>query len=168
MLVIRASGATGLDVALRGGIKVDDKPDNPATTAAAAAGTEERRYVIQEQGEVTLRGIGDPVVWSFQAIPDRAPTIALTKDPEPQLRGSLMLNYKIEDDYGVTEARANFALKPQSATQLGTKPPASRPRARFTARPTCRWCCRRRAPAAASARRCAICPNIPGPAPRSR
>jgi uncharacterized protein (TIGR02302 family) len=112
VLVIRASGADGLDVGLRGGIKADDKPDNPATTAPAAAGTEERRYVIQEQAEVTLRGFGDPVVWSFQAIADRAPTIALTKDPEPQLRGSLMLNYKIEDDYGVTEARANFALKP--------------------------------------------------------
>ncbi|MET0867136.1 MAG: TIGR02302 family protein, partial [Pseudorhodoplanes sp.] len=113
ILLIRASGANGLEVALRGGIKVDDKPDNSPTTATAAAGTEERRYVIQDQSEVTLRGIGDPVVWSFQAIPDRAPTIALTKDPEPQQRGSLMLNYKIEDDYGVTEARANFELKPQ-------------------------------------------------------
>jgi uncharacterized protein (TIGR02302 family) len=113
VLVIRASGANGLDVGLRGGIKVDDRPDNPTATAQAAAGTEERRYVIQEQAEVTLRGIGDPVTWTFQAIPDRAPTIALTKDPEPQLRGSLMLNYKIEDDYGVTEARAEFTLKPQ-------------------------------------------------------
>jgi hypothetical protein len=111
ILVIRASGATGLDVALRGGITADDKTD--AAAQPPAAGTEERRYVITDKGEVTLRGIGDPVTWRFDAVPDRAPTIALTKDPEPQARGSLMLNYKLEDDYGVAEARALFALKPQ-------------------------------------------------------
>jgi uncharacterized protein (TIGR02302 family) len=111
VLVIRSSGATGLDVVARGGVKVDEKDD--PTAQPAAAGTEERRYVIAEQGEVTLRGIGDPVTWTFVAVPDRAPTIALTKDPEPQARGSLMLNYKVEDDYGVSEARALFKLKPQ-------------------------------------------------------
>ena len=68
---------------------------------------------------MTLRGLGDPVTWTFTAIPDRAPTIALTKDPEPQARGSLMLNYKVEDDYGVAEARAIFALKPQEFDALG-------------------------------------------------
>lgn len=111
VLVIRASGATGLNVVLRGGVKADEKTD--AAAQPAAAGTEERRYLIAEQGEVTLRGIGDPVTWTFVAVPDRAPAIALTKDPEPQARGSLMLNYKVEDDYGVSEARALFELKPQ-------------------------------------------------------
>lgn len=111
ILVIRASGATGLDVALRGGVNVDEKTD--ASAQPPATGTEERRYVIADSGEVALRGIGDPVTWTFVAVPDRAPTIALTKDPEPQARGSLMLNYKLEDDYGVSEARALFALKPQ-------------------------------------------------------
>jgi len=111
ILVIRVSGASGLEVALRGGIKIDEKAE--AEAQPAAAGTEERRFVIAEQGEVTLRGIGHPVTWNFVAVPDRAPTIALTKDPEPQARGSLMLNYKLEDDYGVTEARALFTLKPQ-------------------------------------------------------
>lgn len=117
ILVIRVSGASGLDVALRGGIKVDEKAD--AAAQPAAAGTEERRYVIAEQGEVSLRGIGDPVTWTFVAVPDRAPTIALTKDPEPQARGSLMLNYKVEDDYGVSEARAIFTLKPQQYDAAG-------------------------------------------------
>jgi uncharacterized protein (TIGR02302 family) len=121
-LVIRASGATGLDVALRGGIKVDDRTDMTDPTAQPpAAGTEERRYLISEQGQVTLRGIGDPVSWTFVAVPDRAPTIALTKDPEPQARGSLMLNYKVEDDYGVSDARAIFTLKPQQFDDLGVK-----------------------------------------------
>ena len=39
------------------------------------------------------------------------PVIALTKDPEGQARGVLLLVYKIEDDYGVIEARATFARK---------------------------------------------------------
>jgi uncharacterized protein (TIGR02302 family) len=119
VLVIRVSGASGLDVALRGGIKADDKAE--AAAQPAAAGTEEHRYVIAEQGEVTLRGIGDPVTWTFVAVPDRAPTIALTKDPEPQARGSLMLNYKVEDDYGVSDARALFTLKPQQFDEFGMK-----------------------------------------------
>jgi uncharacterized protein (TIGR02302 family) len=119
ILVIRASGATGLDVALRGGIKIDEKTD--AAAQPAAPGTEEHRYVIADKGEVTLRGIGDPVTWTFVAVPDNAPTIALTKEPEPQARGSLMLNYRVEDDYGVSEARAMFSLKPQQFDEFGAK-----------------------------------------------
>ncbi len=120
VLVIRASGANGLDIALRGGIAVETGEKPEATPPAA--GTEEHRYVISQEGSVTLRGAGEPITWAFTAIPDRAPTIALTKDPEPQVRGSLMLNYKVEDDYGVIEARANFKLKPQQFDDSGMKP----------------------------------------------
>jgi len=60
-----------------------------------------------------LRGLGtDDITWAFNAVPDRPPTIALAKDPEPQARGALQLSYKLEDDYGVVEAQARFALKP--------------------------------------------------------
>lgn len=113
VLVIRATGVSELDLAVKGGLQ-EDKGDNPTPVAA---GSEERRFVIADSGEVTLRGVGNDVTWSFTAIPDRAPTIALAKDPEPQLRGSLQLSYKLEDDYGVTEAQAVFALKdPGNAT----------------------------------------------------
>src|SRR5581483_8071939 len=66
---------------------------------------------ITGAGETTLRGVGNDVTWSFQVIPDRAPTIALTKDPEPQARGALQLQYKIEDDYGAVDAQAVFERK---------------------------------------------------------
>ena len=49
--------------------------------------------------------------WQFAAIPDRTPTVELTKDPERQVRGALRLDYRMEDDYGVVEARATFAPK---------------------------------------------------------
>ncbi len=62
-------------------------------------------------GAATLRGAGEKLVWPFNAVPDRPPTIALTKDPEQQSRGSLLLSYRLEDDYGVAEAQASFARK---------------------------------------------------------
>jgi uncharacterized protein (TIGR02302 family) len=111
VLIIRASGQAQLDVAVKGGLQEvagDQRPQAPA-------GTEERRYTITDRGTATLRGIGnDDIVWAFNAIPDKPPTIALAKDPEPQARGQLALSYRLEDDYGVAEAQATFALKDQS------------------------------------------------------
>ena len=111
VLIIRASGQAQLDVAVGGGLKEvagDQRPQAPA-------GSEERRYVITDRGTATLRGIGnDDIVWAFNSIPDRPPTISLAKDPEPQARGALALSYRLEDDYGVAEAKATFALKGQA------------------------------------------------------
>ena len=88
--------------------------------------------------------------WKFTAIPDRAPTIALAKDPERQARGSLQMSYKIEDDYGVTEAQAHFAARPAEAPKGAQT--SARPRGRCSNRRNFRWCCRMRGPATASAR----------------
>jgi len=108
VLIVRASGQAQFDVAVKGGLKEvagDQRPQAPS-------GTEERRFTIADRGTATLTGIGnDDIVWAFNAIPDRPPTISLAKDPEPQARGALALSYKLEDDYGVSEARATFALK---------------------------------------------------------
>src|SRR5262245_58597476 len=120
-LVIRATGKSNLEVAVSGGLTAAAN----TTPTPTPAGTEEHRFTITEGGSATLRGLSDTITWNFTAIPDRPPTIALTKEPEPQLRGSLMLAYKMEDDYGVTEAHATFKLKP-SAT-AGTAQAAPRP-----------------------------------------
>jgi uncharacterized protein (TIGR02302 family) len=109
-LLVRATGKLSLDVAATGGVtaaKVDAQPP---------AGTQEYRFKIATAGTATLRGAGEDLTWAFNAIPDRPPTIALAKDPEQQARGSLLLSYRLEDDYGVTEAHATFARKPDSAT----------------------------------------------------
>jgi len=118
-LVIRATGTTRLDVATTGGL-------TPAPTPAALppAGTDERRFVIKDGGSASLRGVADDdITWTFTAIPDRPPTIALAKDPQAQVRGSLQLVYKLEDDYGVVSAQATFARK-AAARAHG---PAARP-----------------------------------------
>jgi uncharacterized protein (TIGR02302 family) len=57
-----------------------------------------------------VRG-SDQLAWNFTAIPDKPPVISLAKEPEAQNRGTLLLVYKMEDDYGVVDAQATFALK---------------------------------------------------------
>ena len=108
VLIIRASGQAQIEVAVSGGLKEaadDQRPQAPS-------GTEERRYTITDRGTATLRGAAnDDIVWAFNAVPDKPPTIALAKDPDVQSRGSLALSYRLEDDYGVSEAKATFALK---------------------------------------------------------
>ena len=107
-LVIRATGKVRFDVVRQGGIE-----DAPAEARAPLpAGTEERRLLIKGNGSAAVHGVlGTDLVWNFTAIPDRAPNIELIKDPERQARGALRLDYRIDDDYGVVEAKATFSLK---------------------------------------------------------
>jgi uncharacterized protein (TIGR02302 family) len=107
-LIVRSSGGT-LDVVTSGGI-TDAVP-----TQDAPKGTNERHFTIAGDGTVHVRAPSGQPQWQFTATPDRAPTIALVKDPERQARGSLQMSYKLEDDYGVTEARAHFAVRPTDA-----------------------------------------------------
>jgi uncharacterized protein (TIGR02302 family) len=123
VLVIRATGIH-LDVAASGGLT----ESAPAVQTVGAKPTEERRFVINDSGIATLRGAASrDVSWQFSAIPDRPPIIELVKEPEGQARGSLQLNYKLEDDYGVIGAQATFALIKKEGTN------GNAPRALFDA-----------------------------------
>jgi uncharacterized protein (TIGR02302 family) len=119
VLVVRASGDAKFDVVTSGGLA----EAGGDAQAKAPAGAEERRFTINDHGTAALRGVGHDLVWAFNAVPDHAPTIALAKDPEQQARGALQLSYRLEDDYGVVEARATFAPKDAN--------PAATPRALF-------------------------------------
>jgi uncharacterized protein (TIGR02302 family) len=103
-LIVRSSGGT-LDVVAGGGVT------EAVPAAQAPKGTNERHFTIAGDGTAHVRAPSGQPQWKFSAIPDRAPTIALAKDPERQARGSLQMSYKIEDDYGVTEAKALFAAR---------------------------------------------------------
>jgi uncharacterized protein (TIGR02302 family) len=140
-LVIRATGDVHLDVVVSGGLvdpndtasdskSADSKSADakstdaksadakPAVRSTAPKGTEERRFTIKDAGSATVRGVGaHDATWQFTAIPDLPPTIALTKDPEVEGRGNLKLSYKVEDDYGVVDARATFKLKSGDGAQ---------------------------------------------------
>ncbi|MEZ5787787.1 MAG: TIGR02302 family protein [Xanthobacteraceae bacterium] len=110
ILVVRASGDAKFDVVTSGGLAAASPSAD--SRSPLPAGAEERRYTINGSGTATLRGVGRDLVWSFEAVSDQPPVIALAKDPEQQSRGALQLSYKLEDDYGVVDARATFAAKP--------------------------------------------------------
>ena len=114
-LIVRSSGGT-LDVVAGGGVT------EAVPTEQAPKGTNERHFTISGDGTVHVRAPSGQPQWKFTATPDRAPTISLAKDPERQARGSLQMSYKIEDDYGVTEARAQFAARPGDAPKANAEP----------------------------------------------
>lgn len=118
-LIVRSSGGS-LDVAVGGG--VTEAP--PA--ADAPQGTSERHFTIAGDGTAQVRAPSGRPRWAFTAVPDRAPTIALAKDPERQARGSLQLTYQIDDDYGVTEAHAHFTVRTDNPP-AGGEPTTARP-----------------------------------------
>jgi uncharacterized protein (TIGR02302 family) len=114
-LIVRSSGGA-LDVVAAGGVT------EAVPTEQAPQGTNERHFTIGGDGTVHVRAPSGQPPWKFSAIPDRTPTIALAKDPERQARGSLQMSYKIEDDYGVTEAQAHFAASPGEAAKGDAEP----------------------------------------------
>lgn len=114
-LIVRSSGGT-LDVVAGGGVT------EAAAAAQAPKGTNERHFTIGSDGTAHVRAPSGQPQWKFSAVPDRAPTISLAKDPERQARGSLQMSYRIEDDYGVTEARAHFAARPGERPKGAAEP----------------------------------------------
>ena len=131
-LLVRSSGGA-IDVVVGGGVT------EVAPSEQAPKGTNERHFKIAADGTAHVRAPAGQPLWKFAATPDRAPTISLAKDPERQARGSLQMSYKLEDDYGVTEARAQFAARNPDAAKDAAKTDAKaaerRPRTRTPTRP---------------------------------
>jgi hypothetical protein len=113
-LLVRSSGGT-IDVVVGGGVT------EVAPSEQAPKGTNERHFKITGDGTAHVRAPSGQPLWRFAATPDRAPTISLAKDPERQARGSLQMSYRLEDDYGVTEARAQFAVRNPDAAKESNK-----------------------------------------------
>jgi uncharacterized protein (TIGR02302 family) len=111
-LLVRSSGGT-IDVVVGGGVT------EIAPGEAAPQGTNERHFKITGDGTAHVRAPAGQPQWKFTATADNPPKISLAKDPERQARGSLQMSYKLEDDYGVTEARAQFAARRTEATESG-------------------------------------------------
>lgn len=116
-LLVRSSGGS-IDVVVGGGVS------EIAPSEQAPKGTNERHFKITGDGTAHVRAPAGQPQWKFAATPDNPPTISLVKDPERQARGSLQMSYKLEDDYGVTEARASFAARPADAGKDAAREPA--------------------------------------------
>ncbi|MCX7898669.1 MAG: TIGR02302 family protein, partial [Methylocystis sp.] len=81
----------------------------------------EQAYKLTGAAQVALP---DGRNFELFAIPDRAPTIALTDKPRNNLRGTMTLAFKSEDDYGVVSGEAVFA-KPPGGRRALFDPPRS-------------------------------------------
>ena len=102
-LVVRSTGKLSLNVSGIGGV-------TPAKDAVhAPAGTDEHRFTITATGSATLRGAGDDLTWAFNVIPDKPPTIELTKDPgaaTPRLAASVLpARRRLRGDRGAGDVR---------------------------------------------------------------
>jgi uncharacterized protein (TIGR02302 family) len=115
-LIVRSSGGR-LDVASAGAVTEIPVTEN------APQGTNERRFTIAGDGTAHVRAPSGQPQWTFKAMPDRAPSISLAKDPERQAKGALLLSYKLEDDYGVTEAHAQFAPRANAQPEAAVAQP---------------------------------------------
>ncbi|MDH7798070.1 MULTISPECIES: TIGR02302 family protein [unclassified Beijerinckia] len=121
-IIMRASDGAGVSAEIKGGIvnqadeakndaKADDKT-KPATRPVAETkrSDQEKRWSLRTDGTLTLRRLGSTIAtFDIAAIADRPPVITLKGEPKNNVRGSLTLAYKIEDDYGVIGAEAEFA-----------------------------------------------------------
>jgi uncharacterized protein (TIGR02302 family) len=101
-LIVRSSGDQ-LTIATKGGLR-------PAAKAAEAGQDSEQRFTLTGDASVSLARSGAPIAaFDIVSVPDRPPTIVLSEKPASNLHGSLTLSYKIDDDYGVSSAEANFS-----------------------------------------------------------
>ncbi|MFC3692438.1 TIGR02302 family protein [Chenggangzhangella methanolivorans] len=106
-LVIRGSGGA-VAVEAKGGAEPVETPGRPPE------GVVERRFKLTADAEARVMAAGAPDrVWRFTVIPDRTPSIELTRPPQMNARGTATLAYEVKDDYGVAGAEARFELKPQ-------------------------------------------------------
>ncbi|MEW9834185.1 TIGR02302 family protein [Mesorhizobium marinum] len=132
-LSLRVTGGSGeetlsfLDAA--GNLR-DIGPQGPTEVSAGAepavpppAGSGVRQFASKLTGDGTLSlksGEREVASWSFAVTPDHAPAIRFAGDPKRAVNGALELAYEVEDDYGATEAFAEFALE-------DALPPGARP-----------------------------------------
>jgi uncharacterized protein (TIGR02302 family) len=114
-LIVRSSGGT-LDVVTSGSIT------EAVPTEQAPKGTTEKHFTITGDGTVHVRAPSGQPQWAFTATSDRPPLIAFAKDPERQAKGSLKLSYRLEDDYGVTEAQAHVVARPAPGADQAPRP----------------------------------------------
>ena len=90
--------------------------DPAAAAPAGATGVRQFAGKLTTNGVLTLRsGDRDISAWTFAVTPDNPPAIRFSDEPKRAVNGALELAYEVEDDYGATEAAADFTLEEQPA-----------------------------------------------------
>jgi len=128
-LSLRVTGGAGDETLVftdaSGGTR-DIEPQGITSDAGAAAAPAGVAGARQFAGRLTVDGTlalksGDREIagWSFAGTPDNPPVIRFSDEPKRAVNGALELAYEVEDDYGATEAVADFEL--EHAPQAGAR-----------------------------------------------
>ena len=92
----------------------DGDAANAEPPAAPAGIATVRQFAgkLTNDGVLTLKsGEREISTWTFAVTPDNPPVIRFSDEPKRAVNGALELAYEVEDDYGPTEATAEFALE---------------------------------------------------------
>ena len=117
-VIIRSSVASGVKIEIEGGLdaqKPDESASGKITTRAAGPqqntkpSEDEQRFILRGDAKLVLKQYNSVLArFDLTSVPDRPPTISLRGEPRSDPKGALTLGYKIEDDYGVLSAEAQF------------------------------------------------------------
>ncbi|MCX7305665.1 MAG: TIGR02302 family protein [Hyphomicrobiales bacterium] len=117
-LSLRVTGGTGDETLAftdaAGAIREIDPRQAQADEGASAPANGALQFAgkLTGDGMLTLKsGDRDISEWSFAVTPDHPPVIRFADEPKRAVNGALELAYEIEDDYGATQAVAEFALE---------------------------------------------------------
>jgi uncharacterized protein (TIGR02302 family) len=111
-IVVRASANADIVSEAEGGLQAS-KPDETGVQKTPAKSTQtadaEQRFVVRGDGKLRLnQGTSTLATFDIVSVPDNPPAIMLRGEPKSNTRGALTLGYKIEDDYGIISAEAQF------------------------------------------------------------
>ncbi len=96
-----------------------------AESAESDARLAEMAIDLERTGMAEVRrGRYSVALWRFEVVPDAAPTIRLSREPEALPSGALRLSYEVGDDYGVIAATAGISAlnAPDDANPLVPAP----------------------------------------------
>ncbi len=97
-IIVRASDNADVRIVTQGGVK--------AAAPAPGATPNQQRFLLQGNGSLRIsRGAKEVGAFSLLSLPDAPPTITPLAPPQPNLRGSFTLTYRIDDDYGARDAQ---------------------------------------------------------------
>ena len=136
LLTLRGSGFGSAGVSLEvlaDGAQAPTVVDSEKPKDGDKTNTSEVRYEIRKSSRIrALSGSRELGQWTFDVIADELPKIALTKEIVATPRGSMRVEYKASDDYGIASAEVKVRqLKPKPgdpAKAWARKAPLSGPR----------------------------------------
>ncbi|WP_119270681.1 TIGR02302 family protein [Taklimakanibacter deserti] len=119
LLVLRLTGAEEPRLAffdLIGGEEIKDLKPKTGTES----GTFTSQLRLDRPAEIRVYdGSSELAQWRLSVIPDEAPKVGFTADPEAEASGALALDWKASDDYGVAAVTAKMVLSDTQADGPG-------------------------------------------------